>query len=384
MFFSIGPTCKDSFPNSRMFGKLGISLDHGWYDWPGDNCHYIYKGYMDHYDLHKHFYLADVDPELAPSGNYCVMVFNHDTSTLKICAGKNRSFPIWYSDQEITNLYPLENSVWSDSQISIDKNLTVDQQRFNAIGNIDTSTLDRSEVVAQVDQILSKKISQLLQIHASSLFKVFLSGGVDTLLVYSYIQKYTKDFELIKCQHLDFDRFYLLNQQHLNHLWAYRQIHHWNDHCFLASGTPGDEFMLRSPVTANLFLMSRGTSILQELNRAPGALHETYFRRTKHLELFDQQTPILDNVNWNLCNIVVNDFQHWHLGKTLTYTPLRDLEMFKLFLRLPTDAAIGQIINSDISRELIEKNCPGLSALISDQKNTGSQMKNLVDFFQNH
>jgi hypothetical protein len=78
--------------------------------------------------------------------------------------------------------------------------------------------------------------------------------------------------------------------------------------------------------------------------------------------------------------MVINDWQHWHLGNTLTWTPLRDLEIFKLLLRLPTDLATAQIMNSDISQQLIEKNSPGLTALISDQKNTGNVMNNLCRF----
>ena len=86
---------------------------------------------------------------------------------------------------------------------------------------------------------------------------------------------------------------------------------------------------------------------------------------------------------WNLCNILVNDWQHWHLGNTLTWTPLRDIEIIKLFLRLPVDDALGQILNSDISCRLIEQNEAGLTRVISDQKNSGNSMKNLVNLYFN-
>jgi hypothetical protein len=74
---------------------------------------------------------------------------------------------------------------------------------------------------------------------------------------------------------------------------------------------------------------------------------------------------------------VVNDWQHWHLGNTLTWTPFRDLELFKLFLALPYEQAVAQIMNSAVSCELIERNVPGLTQVLSDQKNTGNAMKNL-------
>jgi hypothetical protein len=37
-------------------------------------------------------------------------------------------------------------------------------------------------------------------------------------------------------------------------------------------------------------------------------------------------------------------------------------------------------MNSDISKALIEQNSPGLSRLISDQKNAGNALSNLTDF----
>ena len=36
-------------------------------------------------------------------------------------------------------------------------------------------------------------------------------------------------------------------------------------------------------------------------------------------------------------------------------------------------------MNSDISQQLIEKNCLGLTQVMSSQKNSGNVMENLVD-----
>jgi hypothetical protein len=141
--------------------------------------------------------------------------------------------------------------------------------------------------------------------------------------------------------------------------------------------------MLRSPTTANMYLLHNGTNITAELRKNDNVLHCEYFSQPKHVNLFDQQIETHKSqkstlkVYWDLCNIIANDWQHWHLGNTLTWTPLRDIELFKLFLRLPYDLAHGQIMNSSVSRQLIENNVPGLTAVISDQKNHNNYMKNL-------
>jgi hypothetical protein len=181
-------------------------------------------------------------------------------------------------------------------------------------------------------------------------------------------------------QHIDHDDFYLTNHDDIQSYWGYKQIHHWQNACVLVSGAPGDEFMLRSPVTANQYLLNHGTNIPEQLKLYPDCLHQAHFNKPAQTALFARQAqefvPSKDLV-WDLCNTVVNDWQHWHLGNTLTWTPFRDLELFKLFLALPYEQAVGQIVNSAVSRELIERNVPGLTRALGDQKNSGNTMRNL-------
>jgi hypothetical protein len=236
--------------------------------------------------------------------------------------------------------------------------------------------------VNDIDSLLSKKIQQYAQ-QATEPIRVFLSGGVDTLLVYSYLRRYQIPHQLVWAEHCEHDAFWLANHADICKNWGYQQIHHWQESCVLASGAPGDEFMLRSPVTANQYLMHHGSSILQLLTEYPDCLHREYFKLQKHVKVFSDQmcnyrsAATDQDFNWSVCNTVVNDWQHWHIGNTLTWTPLRDLELFKLCLRLPPELAKGQIMNSTVSRTLIEQNVPGLTSVLSDQKNTGNVMRNL-------
>ena len=83
-----------------------------------------------------------------------------------------------------------------------------------------------------------------------------------------------------------------------------------------------------------------------------------------------------------ICNILVNDWQHWHLGNTLTWTPLRDLRITKTILRMPTESIMGQILNGSVSKKLIERNVPGLTRIISHQKNSFNYYSNLYDYYE--
>lgn len=386
MFFSLSKEAKTNFPNQYKLGKLVLNTDNGWHTYSSGNHEVVYKGYT---DIGSVILLIDdiiKQPKPVFSGNFCCAVYNTDTGSISFNTDRYRGFPIYYNNKEITNLEKLSNTVYSDNIISVNQELDVSyplKSNFNLVGSIGIDTLSVDEVIDQIDLLLTEKTKNFIR-YINKPVKVHLSGGVDSLLVYSYLQKHTKDYELIKCQHFDYDRFWLLNEHSIIQNWSYTQLHHWKESCVLTSGAPGDEFMLRSPATASMFLKYNNIDIRDALTT--DCLHYNYFNRLKHQEIFDsiQIDTLLTKEKFyhTLCDTILNDWQHHHLGNTLTWTPLRDLRIFKLLLQLPLKDAIGQILNSDISQQLIERNFPGGSRLISDQKNSGAPMKNLVEFFE--
>lgn len=382
MFFSIGRDSKDNFSFHYQLGPFAVSTDAGWNQHCGNSYTAVYKGYADSGPLIS--LLDQIAQQTQPElfGNFCVIVYDHVSGRLQIQTDRLRSFPIYVNDDSVTNLIPGAWTAWTDSVISIDRDFVVTESKFDVIGSIDTAPVTTEQVVDLIHQRLTEKTQSFLKFNTLPV-RAFLSGGIDSLLVYSYLQRFTQNFDLVKCNIIEYDQFWLQNSGDISGHWAYSQIHHWIDPCVLTSGAPGDEFMLRSPVTVDLFLKYHNIHIT-DLLKEKTWLHSLYFNQKKHLDLFQTQTVdhswSRTQLHWHLCNMVVNDWQHWHLGNTLTWTPLRDLEIFKLLLRLPAAEATAQIMNSDISQQLIEKNSPGLTALISDQKNTGNVMNNLCRF----
>lgn len=380
MFFSVSQNKQDNFPNHYQIGKLWISADSGWTQTTVRGKTVVYKGYTESGSIEQNLesIIAQEQPELL--GNFCVFVWDGDQLAVKTDFW--RSFPIWYDRTQITNLTPLEHTVYTDGIISIHHDLEITYKNYDPIGSIDPTEITWSQAVSQVDRILTDRISNFLNQNNKTL-RVFLSGGVDTLLVYSYVKKLGADHELIEYHHIDYDYFWKNNSDKLNKFWGYTQIHHWREPTVLVSGAPGDEFMLRSPTTANLWLLHHGTDILEQLDLNPDCLHRNYFLRNYHVEIFkdqrlnNNQTLNDQSLHRQLCNILLNDWQHWHLGNTITWTPLRDLHIFKTLVRLNPADGIKQIMNSDLSRQLIENNVPGLTALLSNQKNTGATLANL-------
>lgn len=384
MFFHISKTVQDNFPHNHITENFVISLDEGWthvYDQFGNDV--WYKGYLD--DAPLRWFAVRISEEQDPqhSGNFCVIkVFDQG---LVIRSDRLRSFPIWYDkNQGLTNLRNIGETCWTDSFVMLKNNMELIHSKFDAVGTIDDRTLTMTEVADQVDQILTTKTIEFLsQLNAP--IRVFLSGGIDTALVFSYIQKHTDNYEMILSTHVDYDYFYLKNHTYLKQLWGYNQIHHWREPCVLASGAPGDEFTARSPDTANLLLMHYGTSIPELLNdpEFKGCLHYSYYNQQKYLDHWgeDQKNykPLsLSETIKICCDRNANDWQHWHLGNTLTWTPLRDIELFKLFARLEFADLKQQVMTSAVQLELIKRNNPEILTYLSPQKNSNNYMENLT------
>lgn len=398
MFFSIDRTKQNNFVDYFQFNKFFVSVDSGWNIFENSNLITVYKGYVDYHHISD--ILDIIFEEKTPSytGNYCVIIYDKIKNTVSIKSDLYRSFPIYIdAGNKITNLIKLDQTAWADSLITIDENFNITKNKIDVIGEIDTNPIQFEEGINKISSILDKKAKGLVDGQSSlpmafrKPIHAFLSGGVDSLLVFSFLQKYTKNYELIKYEHIDYTDFWLMNSNNIRKNWAYKQIHHWRKPCILTSGTPGDEFMLRSPVTTNILLQHHGTDLLQ-MNTDSSDLHYSYFSLPKHKKVVDElakDTKINKKLSkrylfWKLCNIIVNDCQHWHIENTLTWTPLRDLEIFKIILRMPFDCQLRQIYDSHVTKRLISNINPEFLNLLSHQKNTGPVMGNLVNFYRQH
>lgn len=381
MFFNIGPNQLDNFPVNYQHNNLHINLDAGWHEAKDQHNNILfYKGYVDNISIKD--VLLEISEQEEPKfyGNFCLIKCFNQGVTIK--TDRLRSFPIWYDTHlGLTNLIPLDRQIWTDGYLMIRDNGELIESKFKYYRKAEYTTLTLDQVVDQVDQILSNKIRNFVQ-HNNLPLKVFLSGGIDTGLLYSYIVKYNIPHELVDYEHIDFDYFYLKNRNAIGNFWSYKQIHHWKDPCVLLSGAPGDEFTARSPVTANMLMRFFSTSIPELLcdSNFANSLHCVYFNSEKYLKMWNEDTRTWESrkeVISDCVNLIANDYQHWHLGNTLTYTPLRDIRIFETIARLEEEHLIDQVMNSRVQIEIIKRNYPELLTYLSTRKNFNN-MANLT------
>jgi hypothetical protein len=376
MFFSIQKKPNTDFPNRVMLSNgLWLNMDNGWRRSTVSNSTVYSKGYADN---------GSIPMDNKTHGNYVAIIDAYDV--IKITNDIDRGTPLNLSTNPVvlTNL-PLENSerIWADCNITI----TRDMEITRTYDNIDTSITDvtRDDALEKIDQILSDRVSRFLS-NNSLPIKIFLSGGLDTMLVYSYLKRFTDTYELCDYEHIDLTHFYTHKIAQLQSYWGYRQIHHWREPCVLVTGACGDEFMLRSPSHMMLFLMHWKMSPEDILE--PSDHHYKYlsqYQEKYKKQKSDKEWKEIAKDYAKICHKVIhmnlNDNQHWHLENTLTFTPLKDIEITKTLMGLPREDLIDQLKNGALTRELISRNDESLLQYLSNQKNNNNQ-ENLSQLYE--
>ena len=350
MFFSIGKTTNTDFPNHVTWGDFSVGFDDGW---QVSNT-WIAKGYL---------------------GKSCY-IFYQD-GEVHLTTGQRQTFPIFIDKENFTvsNLYKTPEFFIGKVTVTKDAILTTPELE------VSFTKLDLSddEIIDRVDQIISDSI-----LSVDEPFKVFLTGGVDTALITSYVLKYKMPYELVRAEHMDMDYFISYNRRKLRKFWAYNAMHHWRTPSVLLSGANGDEMLLRNPMDAYNVMKFYGEDLVAEC-RAVNYYHSGHFLKDKHLAEYVELDKTRYATEQDLKQAIhvrnSQDFQHWHIGNTTTFTPLDNLELNNLMLNLSYPALKTQLLDGAISKQLIERNYPSLLKFVSPKKNLNN-FDSLADLYE--
>lgn len=361
MFFSLSKQQdKNLVHHYELPNGLILSTDDGWSHATVTDHMVLYKGYVNHCTLEDCMedLLLQTNPEY--KGNFCAFIASNNS--VRLVHDTYRAFPLWLSENCLTNLHEGTEQIWSDCLLTINKDFTVNRQYFHPYTKV-IGTLTEEQVIETLHDTLCTTVEQFLS-HNTKPLKVFLSGGMDTTTAWAYVDHFTKDYELLDYEYLKYTPFYKLNSSRLKQFWGYNQIHLWDEDCVLVTGGNGDESMLRGPNTLAMVLDYYNLTLKEILT--PEDYHYTHFSK-KNIEV----KPVTD-VFSQVLSMNVNDHQHWHLDKTLTFTPLKDITLLETILAADKDLIVKQAKDAYINRELIKKLDPTKLNKLSNQKNLNS------------
>ena len=339
MFFNIGSKVSDRFPVQVEHAGMFIGLDPGW----NITDKVIYKGL---------------------AGNECTIYLNEDT--IVVNPGPRRTFPVYYNEDNVSNLIEYK-TIYSSGQ-----DLTVCNAKVLANTESTTFTkldLNDTELLDYLYDYIDDKVKNF---NPGLPIKVFPTGGVDVALIISFILKHKKDYELLNVEYKTMDYFTCHNRASIGNNWAYRDIHYWTTPSILLSGTHGDEMMLRYPQHAYMLAKLNGENIIETLKANPDLYHSHYYSRSK-LNYFYEEADALNLNEDQTKDFILGrnsfDYQHWHMGETLTWTPLNDLTIANIMLNFSYSVLRDQFLDAGISKKLISRNNPEHLKLVSKLKN---------------
>lgn len=376
MFFSISKQQNLSFPNSLRWDDFFVDFDNGW---TVKNNH-IYKGLTFEGPLNI-AEETDIEKFKNIEGTFCILYFND--GKIEVIFGSKQKFPLYLNKVSLNNLYKDENN-----QINVEGSvvMTTSDIKFTRTQarSYTKLNLNDDEIIQKIDEILESK---LINFNYNKPFKLYLTGGLDSLLIASYVVKNKINYELVFGEHVDMDHFLCYNRTRLiKNFWAYQTIQHYRDPTILLTGAHGDETLLRDPLQAFLLLKYDNKDLIEICNKNPTLYQSIHCLKSDNLLTYDRYKntvfDTLDDVKNYIFNCFYTDYQHWHLGNTLFYTIFDDIQLLNLSLNLSYDIAIKQSLDGYVAKQLISRNRPGLLKLLSPLKNV-DYYQNLVPIFEN-
>jgi len=386
MFFEISKSKNEHFSSSRLLkNSLVINVDSGWEEHTINEHQLFFKGYHNEKFSNFDLFLKTIeDPTPKFQGNFFIILVDNKNCVITHDIG--RASPLVKKESSISNLYAVTDSnaktnIWADRFLTVDESFNVKENVFSPYTNV-FPEYDLSSALKRVDNILSEAFESFL-INNNKPIKLFLTGGIDTITLYAYLDRFTKKYELIDFEYKKFTHFYRQNwQKRLQKFWAYKQIHSWGeDPTVLVTGGNGDEYFLRGPVTANMMLMHYNINMCEALEQYPECYHYDYFKKEKNYKIFvDQQNDnklklqlkFKENTIKNILNILINDHQHWHIDGTIFFTPFKNIEIAKTILGLSKTEFVQQVLDASFQKQLIKNIDPDKLKFLSKFKNQDS------------
>lgn len=351
MFFNISKNINNDFPEHVSYGKYSIDLDPGWQIQYNNNDITISKGLLE---------------------NSCT-IYCKDNK-IYISTGIRRTFPIFYNDTEISNIVNYGKNYFEKTELVLGDIIL--NESNEPLEFVDLKMSD-NELFDHLYNYIDEKIKNF---NPPRVIDIFPTGGVDTMIILSFMIKHGKQYSIVNAEHKDQDYFVCHNRSRLGNFWAYRNILYWREPHILMTGSNGDEMMLRNPADAYLIGLKHNEDI-REILKTDEFYHSLYFQKSKHKATYDNVDPLIDDYKNHILRRNYFDYQFWHLGNTLTWAPLNDLKICNIMLNFSYKTLRGQILDAMVSKQLIERNNPDLMKYVSNSKNENG-FKKLYKIFE--
>ena len=332
MFFTISKIPCSLLQESHTVGKWVMSTDKGWQTFSSSAGKHFRKG------------LGNID---------CEVIFTDDD--WQIITSGIRRFPLWRSadGDTVSNIQVTDAIIHNPHTVSHRNNEL--QIEFREPPRSLFPSADR--IISRHD--LEEQMCDNLVRQAETLGKQTvpiiapISKGVDCALVRATLDYCGVTYKSDRISDITIKKKHLGN----NHcFWGYRQMLDEGQPHIQATGYFGDAHILRDPVYVSLYLKKWDINLPEQFDKAGQSYMRNTFDRQHRANLAKLDYPA--DPDATLIDMLVNDFQVWHIDECLTWTPFVDIEFMRLCLSMDPDTVIDQCINAGLSKSLIKRLSP--------------------------
>lgn len=362
MFFYIGD--KTPFNNLKQVDEL-LFIDEGWDTASINDIKVWYKGYSTECTISDN--LEKIYNGYKPAGKWCMITqLNQEYD---IFHGPLRGFPIYKSGDQ-------RASFWLEGfEIEV-----YEHDYTNLVGE-----LTLNEAVDQITDILQNNVINFYRYNKIPRINVLYSAGLDTLTSWVVLDSITKDYtleikpgplNLIGKREYESDLFPFLNSH-----WGYRISNYYKNKNWYLTGFYGERIHFREVDNSHVVANHLGTTVKDSLTEDD---YLYWFMQRPECELNPYPTLKTEHEVKMWCyGKIFYDYQMWHLDNNFHFSPMCDINISKVMLKLSiSDIATNQK-NGTIQQKIVEKLNPDMLSILAPYKNSKNVWENYAKNFPN-
>jgi hypothetical protein len=363
--------------NVKISDDLYFKSDIGWTTFTKNSAIVYFKGYQISEYTDEGFIDEIIGDPVPKFNGLFIAVICYTNGKTVVTFDIDRGTHIQYNTSPIfvstmLNTGCESNNLGGQEYIVIDNN-TLSTKSYDLFKNyLNFDPMTEEEVLTSIDTVIRNNFKKMLDKNKDPII-VMITGGVDTLIGFSYLKQYTDNFKILTYEHIDFTDFICKNWASFKKRNSSEGLLHFKGSKLILAGGWGDERLIRDPRICNLNFKLHGSSILEEIENHVGEyqyqIAQTPAYKNAYIE--QQNIPSMNKIETfrEMYNINVHVRGWGHVEENLYFSPLKDLQITNYMLRLPYEVQKKQLFNGYLSKKLIERNDPDLLQYISKYKN---------------
>jgi hypothetical protein len=317
--------------------------------------------------------LEDIEDYEQTRGHFCIIRFYKSDCKWSIRHDNLRGFPIFYTEQEVTNLPNLlENPKSLKTKQYIELKDKVSTYNVNYRGQVrrihEVRPITMEKAIEKVTRELLRNINDYLKYNNNDIC-VDETAGYDISALQAIMNHHNIPYTRRACigdQLAGGDD--LLKYMRKNH-WGYNQLSLVPENQALVTGYMGDEFLMRNPGYVSRALHSRGIALSKYVANVKDETYMIGFIRKNYMQKIADAEADQVHSDAAIIGALQCDWQMWHYHNQITVLPFKSRKIINYGFGLSTEDILDQQLNVRIQKSIIEKYDSALLKSILPSKN---------------